>query len=70
MKTTRLDIRGMSCSHCVNAVTTALQNRPGVRAATVHLQEGAAEVEFDETRVSPEQLVEAVEEEGYEASVT
>jgi len=69
MKTTRLNITGMSCAHCVHAVETALKNQDGVRAATVHLKENAAEVEYDEARVSPEQLTAAVAEEGYGASI-
>ena len=69
MKTTRLDIEGMSCEHCVRAVKTALCNTPGVHAATVDLRAGAAEVEYEEEAVAPEQLVAAVESEGYSARV-
>jgi copper chaperone CopZ len=69
MKTTRLKVKGMTCGHCVSAVEKALRNRPGVRNATVHLNEGAAEVEYEEGSVAPEQLVAAVEEEGYPAEI-
>jgi copper chaperone len=69
MKTTRLTVSGMTCNHCQAAVEKALRNRPGVRNATVHLEGGAAEVEYDETAVAPEQLVAAVEEEGYSAAI-
>jgi copper chaperone len=69
MKTVRLNVQGMTCGHCVNAVEKALRNRDGVRAASVDLSDGAAEVQFEEGRVSPEQLVAAVEEEGYTAAI-
>jgi copper chaperone CopZ len=69
MKTTRLKIGGMSCTHCQSAVQKALGNHPGVRHATVDLAGGTAEVEYDETRVAPDQLVAAVEEEGYSAAL-
>lgn len=69
MKTTRLKVDGMTCGHCVSAVEKALRNRDGVRNATVHLGEGAAEIEYDEASVAPEQLVAAVEEEGYAAVI-
>ncbi len=69
MKTVRLAIEGMSCGHCRDTVEKALRNQDGVTAATVHLDANAAEVEFEETRVSPEQLVAVVEEEGYRADV-
>ena len=69
MKTARLKGGGMSCGHCVAAVENALRNQTGVRNATVHLDMGAAEVEYEETAVAPEQLVAAVRQTGYEAEI-
>ena len=69
METVRLVIEGMTCSHCQAAVETALRNQRGVRSATVHRQDGSAEVEYDPASVSAEQLTTAVEEEGYAAAV-
>jgi copper chaperone CopZ len=69
MKTTRLKISGMSCGHCADTVAKALRNQSGVRNAAVHLDAGAAEVEFDEAQVAPEQLVAAVQAEGYPAEI-
>lgn len=69
MKTTRLKVSGMSCEHCADRVQKALASRNGVRNAAVHQQSGAAEVEFEETSVSPEQLIAAVEEAGYSAAL-
>jgi copper chaperone CopZ len=69
MKTARLNVGGMTCAHCVATVEKALRNQTGVRNATVHLDSGAAEVEYEETSVVPEQLVAAVKESGYEAQI-
>jgi copper chaperone len=69
METVRLSIEGMTCGHCQHAVEQALRRQQGVRAATVTLQNGAAEVEYDPAAVSTEQLTAAVEEEGYTAAV-
>ena len=69
MKTTRLNVSGMSCGHCVEAVQKALTSRSGVRNASVNLEAGSAEVEYDESSVAPEQLVAAVRESGYEAQI-
>lgn len=69
METVRLTIEGMTCSHCQAAVETALRGQTGVRSASVFLQDGSAEVEYDPASVSPEQLTAAVEEEGYAATV-
>lgn len=67
MKTTRLKVSGMTCGHCADAVQKALRASPGVRNATVHLDAGAAEVEYEEKEVAPEQLITAVEDQGYSA---
>ena len=69
MKTARLKVSGMTCGHCRAAVEKALRSQPGVHNATVNLESGSAEVEYDETRVATEQLVAAIEEEGYTAAV-
>lgn len=68
MKTTRLKVSGMTCGHCVQAVEKALRNQTGVRNATVELEAGAAEVEYEERDVAPEQLIAAIEQEGYGAT--
>jgi len=61
-----LKITGMTCDHCVRSVTNALQDVPGVVAATVNLGAGLAVVEGD--HLDPAALIAAVQEEGYEAA--
>ena len=65
--TTNLEITGMSCQNCVGHVTRALESLPGVSSVDVSLEGGRAVVEYDDTRVSVQRMIEAVEEEGYEA---
>jgi copper chaperone CopZ len=64
MNVQTLDITGMTCGHCVQAVTRALQAVPGVTAAQVDLAQHAARVTGD---ADPAALIRAVEAEGYEA---
>ncbi|MBV9470896.1 MAG: heavy-metal-associated domain-containing protein, partial [Abitibacteriaceae bacterium] len=45
METTQLKITGMSCDVCVQHVTKALQNVPGVQQVQVNLQAGTATVQ-------------------------
>lgn len=68
MATTTYTVRGMTCGHCVNAVTEELQEIDGVTEVTIDLVEGgdspvtvtsAAELE----RAA---VVAAVDEAGYE----
>ena len=62
-----LKIEGMSCMHCVKAVTEALSRVPGVTAVKeVSLEKGAATVEG---APSADALVAAVKEAGYQAEV-
>jgi copper chaperone CopZ len=67
MNTINLKIDGMSCAHCVKAVTNALQSATGVSKAEVNLQAGSAHVEGSD--LSPETLIKTIQEEGYEAQV-
>jgi copper chaperone len=64
----KLKIEGMSCNHCVNAVTQALGAVPGVdRVVEVNLERGEAEIEGS---AEVALLVAAVEEEGFKAEPT
>ena len=67
MATTTLKIDGMTCGHCVQAVTRALQGTEGVRDAQVDLQAGRAQVEYEESRTNPGDLAAVVTDEGYTA---
>jgi copper chaperone len=64
MSEIRLKITGMTCEHCVRAVTKALKAVPGVTDAEVTLQPGQAIV-YGEAAL-PE-LIAAVTTEGYSA---
>lgn len=68
MQTEILDVQGMSCGACVGHVTRALEGLDGVQSALVSLEEHQAVVTYDPARVQTTQMVEAVAEEGYEAS--
>ena len=65
-KTIELDITGMTCDHCVHAVTNALSEVPGVSSAEVSLEKKAATVTADD--VDMDALIAAVKEEGYAAT--
>ena len=67
MATATLKVTGMTCGHCVRAVTHALENVAGVRSARVDLGGGQAVVEYDADATTPQALAEAVSEEGYTA---
>ncbi|OUM97555.1 MAG: copper resistance protein CopZ [Thermobacillus sp. ZCTH02-B1] len=59
-----LNVKGMSCSHCVNAVEKAV--REAGASGTVDLASGTVTIEYDENAVTLEQLKRAIEEQGYD----
>ena len=65
MTSKTLKVEGMSCHHCTEAVTRAVRALAGVQNVEVSLSKKSAEVRYDETRVSEEDLAKAIEEEGY-----
>ncbi len=58
-----LQIEGMSCQHCVHAVTNALKKLPGIEVQSVEI--GRATVAYDPAQISRDQLKAAIEAEGY-----
>ena len=67
MTTTTLKVTGMTCGHCVRAVTDAIGALQGVQSTDVQLQTGQAIVVYDQAKVSPRDMVSAVMDEGYTA---
>lgn len=67
MKTITLNIEGMHCGGCVKSVTRVLTELDGVQSAVVQL-EGKANITFDENRVSVAQLIEVIEDAGFDAT--
>ncbi|WP_433589199.1 heavy-metal-associated domain-containing protein [Pseudomonas koreensis] len=55
-------VQGMSCGHCVKAITHAVQAKDP--AANVRVDLAAKEVGV-ESSLSPEQVIEVISEEGY-----
>jgi len=64
MKTT-LSIDGMTCGMCVRHVEEAIQSVPEVSDVHVNLEQGSAT--FDLGSASIEKIIEAIQEEGYQA---
>jgi copper chaperone len=67
MATAVLKIEGMTCGHCVRAVTEALESVEGVEHVNVNLADGRAVVDYRDGTATPGGLVVAVIVEGYMA---
>ncbi|CAM4417668.1 copper chaperone CopZ [Paenibacillus macerans] len=64
MQNITLNVEGMSCNHCVKSVEGAVA---GLGATgKVDLAGKKVEVSFDESKVTVDQIKEAIEEQGYD----
>ncbi|MDO9329342.1 MAG: cation transporter [Pseudomonas sp.] len=60
------NVQGMSCGHCVKAITQALQAKDPAASVRVDLAAGEVGVE---SALTPEQVIAAITEEGYDAKL-
>ena len=60
-----LNVEGMSCDHCVSAITAAVQPLPGVTRVDVDLAAGTVTVSGTPDRTG---VTAAIEDCGYEAA--
>ncbi len=69
MTTSTYTVAGMTCGHCVSAVTEEVTTVPGVTAVDVDLASGRLTVTSD-TPVDDDAVRAAVDEAGYELTGT
>jgi copper chaperone len=62
MKSEKIQIKGMSCMHCVKAVKDRLS---GLNINIKSLEVGSAEIEYNESKVERKEILKAIEEAGY-----
>ena len=65
MTTERFQVPGVSCQHCVNAITKEVSALPGVQRVQVALDDKTVTVEHGE-QVGTDQIVAAINEAGYD----
>ncbi|GAB3389593.1 heavy-metal-associated domain-containing protein [Azotobacter armeniacus] len=61
----KFQVKGMSCGHCVRAVTQAVQALDAAAEVQVDLPRGEVQVASE---LPAERLMEAIREEGYEVA--
>ncbi|MCY3802184.1 MAG: heavy metal translocating P-type ATPase [Chloroflexi bacterium] len=68
-QTLTLPVTGMHCASCVNRVERSALSAEGVSEATVNLVQGTLSVRFDVDSVTLPEVVERVEEAGYDVPI-
>ncbi|MGG3875052.1 copper chaperone CopZ [Brevibacillus laterosporus] len=66
MKNVVLQVQGMSCNHCVQAIEKAVGNLEGVTSVKVRLSEAEVDVAYDSTKVTVEAIKETIDDQGYD----
>ena len=69
MLTTILTVGGMSCEHCVKAITNAIGVLSGVYGVSVDLTARSVTVEYEPNKTSIETIKFEIEDQGYEVIV-
>jgi copper ion binding protein len=68
MQKTTFRVPGMSCPNCVMRIEALEDELDGVLQVRASYQKARVDVEFDETRISPAQIVSALTSLGYPPS--
>lgn len=62
-----LTITGMHCVSCSMSIDGELEDTNGVKSAKTSYAKGQCEVEFDETIVTTDEIIQLVKKTGYQA---
>lgn len=65
-KKVNIEVQGMTCAACSTRVEKALNKREGVSSAVVNLLANKATVEFDEDKLTSDEIIKIIEKTGYE----
>lgn len=65
-----INIDGMTCNSCVQSIEGVISKKPGVKYIRISLANGKGTVEYDPLLTSPETLREAIEDLGFDASLS
>ena len=69
MKQEVYKIGGMSCAACSSAVERVTRHMEGVSRSDVNLTTAKMRIEYDESLVSPEQIIKKIEKAGFSAEM-
>jgi len=66
MENVTLNVKGMSCGHCVKSVEQSVGALDGVEQVTVNLEAGKVNVAYNNQKVSLAKIKEAIDDQGYD----
>lgn len=66
MENVTLNVKGMSCGHCVKAVEGSVGALEGVDQVKVNLEAGKVDIAYNDAKVSISQIKEVIDDQGYD----
>ena len=66
-RTVEISVHGMTCQSCVKNITSNMQDKDGITKITVSLEKELAVVSYDPTRTSEDQIIQQINDMGFEA---
>ena len=64
-----ISVPQIHCDHCKNSIEGALNPLPGVDLATVDVGAATVTVEYDQSAISRDDIVTAIQDQGYDVPV-
>ena len=64
-----IKVGGISCEHCVRAITTAVGALGGIGSVCVDIKVGVVTVEYDPSQSPLDKIKAAIAEQGYEMAL-
>ncbi|MBT2606044.1 copper chaperone CopZ [Bacillus sp. ISL-53] len=66
MEKMTLNVKGMSCGHCINSIEGSVGELFGVTTVKVNLDSGTVSVEFNPNEVTIDKIKETIDDQGYD----
>ncbi|WP_110113177.1 copper chaperone CopZ [Bacillus sp. CGMCC 1.16541] len=66
MENVTLQVKGMSCGHCVKVVEGSVGELAGVKSVKVNLESGTVDIVFDSSAVTVDAIKETIDDQGYD----
>jgi copper chaperone len=66
MEKMTLNVKGMSCGHCINSIEGSVGELSGVTTVKVNLDSGTVSVEFNPNEVTLDKIKETIDDQGYD----
>ncbi len=68
MATEVLNVKGMSCNHCVETITNAVSSLQGIDKVSVHLEEKKVTVDYDPAQTDVSTVSSKIKEVGFDVA--